>query len=121
MSPQPTVVGINRTQDGSIAVLSGRSLAYSVQKERFSRRKHHWGRMGDLPKHYLPHLPMLAGPIDVVVEGFASDAEIENLAAYRSELEANLDLTQVVLVSHHLSHLYSAFYPSPFDQAAGLV
>ena len=69
MSESPTVVGINRTQDGSIAVLSGRSLAYSVQKERFSRRKHHWGRLGDLPKHYLPHLPMLAGPVDLTVGG----------------------------------------------------
>jgi carbamoyltransferase len=121
MNGQPTVVGINRTQDGSIAVLCGPSLAYSVQKERFTRRKHHWGRLGDLPKHYVPHLPMLAGPIDLVVEGFSSDAELENLAAYRSELEANLDLTQAVLVSHHLSHLYSAFYPSPFDRAAGLI
>jgi len=27
----------------------------------------------------------------------------------------------VVLVSHHLTHLYSAFYPSPFGVAAGLV
>jgi hypothetical protein len=31
MNGQPTVVGINRTQDGSIAVLCGPSLAYSVQ------------------------------------------------------------------------------------------
>jgi len=121
MSELPTVVGINRTQDGSIAVLKGRSLAYSVQKERFSRRKHHWGRLGDLPKHYLPHLPELAGPIDLVVEGFSSDAEIESLSAYRSELVENLGPTRAVLVSHHLSHLYSAFYPSPFEQAAGLV
>lgn len=121
MTQPPTVVGINRTQDGSIAILSGRSAAYSVQKERFSRRKHHWGRLGDLPKHYLPHLPMLAGPIDLIVEGFSSDVEIENLNAYRSELEATLDFDQVVLVSHHVSHLYSAFYPSPFDQAAGMV
>jgi Predicted carbamoyl transferase, NodU family len=121
MNEQPTVVGINRTQDGSIAILCGRSLAYSVQKERFSRRKHHWGRLGDLPKHYLPHLPQLSGPIDLVVEGYSSDAELENLDAYRSELAENLDVARTALVSHHLSHLYSAFYPSPFDRAAGLV
>ncbi len=121
MTQRPTVVGINRTQDGSIAILKGTSLAFSVQKERFTRRKHHWGRLGDLPKHYLPHLPELTGPIDLVVEGYSSDAEIENLHAYRAELEENLDCARSVLVSHHLSHLYSAFYPSPFDEAAGLV
>ena len=121
MTELPTVVGINRTQDGSIAVLQGRSLAYSVQKERFTRRKHHWGRLGDLPKLYLPHLPALAAPIDLVVVGYSSDPEMDNLHAYRAELEANLEVSQALLVSHHLSHLYSAFYPSPFDQAAGLV
>jgi carbamoyltransferase len=123
MTEPPTVIGINRTQDGSIAVLDGPGVAFTVQKERFTRRKHHWGRLGDLPKHYLPHLPQLAGTIDLVVEGYSSDEEIENLAAYRDELRAHLDLADapVVLVSHHLSHLYSAFYPSPFDHAAGLV
>jgi carbamoyltransferase len=124
MSEPPTIVGINRTQDGSIAVLAGTSRAYSVQKERFTRRKHHWGRLGDLPKHYLPHLPQLAGKVDVVVEGYSSDSELDNLDAYREELRANLDLAddaRVELVSHHLSHLYSAFYPSPFERAAGLV
>ncbi|HEY7224144.1 MAG TPA: carbamoyltransferase C-terminal domain-containing protein [Micromonosporaceae bacterium] len=123
MNESPTVVGINRTQDGSIAIVGGRGAAFSVQKERFSRRKHHWGRLGDLPKHYLPHLPQLSGPIDLVVEGYSSDAEIENVEAYRAELLAHLDLAgaQLALVSHHLSHLYSAFYPSPFERAAGLV
>jgi carbamoyltransferase len=40
-SDAPTVVGINRTQDGSIAVMRGGSVMYSLQKERLSRRKHH--------------------------------------------------------------------------------
>src|SRR6266542_3139902 len=45
-SREPTVVGLNRTQDGSVSVLHGPSKAYSVQKERLTRRKHHWGRPG---------------------------------------------------------------------------
>ncbi|WP_231619163.1 carbamoyltransferase family protein [Nonomuraea sp. SBT364] len=118
------MIGINRTQDGSIAVAVGRSGMYSLQKERMSRRKHHWGRLGDLPDHYLPRLPMLAGRVDLVVEGYSSDDEIGNLDAYRKELRDTLDLgddVPIVLVSHHLSHLYSAFHPSPFAEAAGLV
>lgn len=124
MADGPVVVGINRTQDGSIAVTRGGSSMYSLQKERVTRRKHHWGRLGDLPRLYRPRLPQLAEPVDLVVEGYSSDTEIGNLEAYRTELRETLNFTgdaRVVLVSHHLSHLYSAFYPSPYDSAAGLV
>jgi len=124
MADVPIVVGINRTQDGSIAVAHGRSTVFSLQKERISRRKHHWGRLGDVPDRYLPHLPVLKEPVDLVVEGYSSDTEIDNLDDYRAELRRSLNLAEdapVVLVSHHLTHLYSAFYPSPFDRAAGLV
>jgi carbamoyltransferase len=124
MSEGPVVVGINRTQDGSVAVALGRAGMVSLQKERISRRKHHWGRLGDLPERYLPRIPALHLPVDLVVEGYSSDAEIGNLAAYRAELARTLNLkpdARVVLVSHHLTHLYSAFHPAPFDRAAGLV
>ncbi|MFF4199044.1 carbamoyltransferase C-terminal domain-containing protein [Nonomuraea sp. NPDC001831] len=97
---------------------------YSLQKERITRRRHHWGRLGDLPDVYLPEMPLLKEPVDLVVEGYAADTEIEHKDAYEEELRETLNLKEdarVVLVSHHLSHLYSAFPPSPFDRAAGLV
>jgi len=120
----PTVVGINRTQDGSICVATGPSTVHSLQKERVTRRKHHWGRLRDLPERYLPRLPELRGPVDLVVEGYSSDAEIENVQAYREELLASLtfrDEVRIATVSHHLSHLYSAFPPSPFPAAAVMI
>jgi carbamoyltransferase len=124
MTDALTVVGINRTQDASIAVTLGGASMFSMQKERISRRKHHWGRLGDVRDRYVPHLPPLRQPVDLVVECYSSDTEIANLDAYRSELKDALDLkddAQLVLVSHHLVHLYSAFFPSPFDSAAGMV
>jgi carbamoyltransferase len=124
MSDAPTVVGINRTQDASISVLTGPAAMYSLQKERITRRKHHWGRLGDLENLYAPALPGLREPVDLVVECYSSDDEIEKLPAYRDELERTLrfrDDVRVVTVSHHLAHLYSAFYPSPFDEAAVMV
>ncbi|WP_066943751.1 hypothetical protein [Microtetraspora fusca] len=69
-------------------------------------------------------MPILAEPVDLVVEGYSSDTEIENLDAYRAELRETLHLrpeAPIVLVSHHLSHPYSAFPPSPVERAAGLV
>lgn len=118
------VVGINRTQDASIAVTDGGPTVHSLQKERVSRRKHHWGRVGDVRDRYVPRLPQLREPVDLVVECYSSDTEIANLEDYRAELRESLDLredAQLVLVSHHLSHLYSAFFPSPFDRAAAMV
>ncbi|MDP9406490.1 MAG: carbamoyltransferase [Actinomycetota bacterium] len=119
-----TVVGINRTQDASIALTDGGPLMHSLQKERVSRRKHHWGRVGDVRDRYVSRMPQLATPVDLVVECYSSDSEIANLDDYRDELRQSLQLrddAQLVLVSHHLAHLYSAFFPSPFDRAAAMV
>ncbi|MGC9665765.1 carbamoyltransferase [Planosporangium sp. 12N6] len=124
MSDDPVVVGINRTQDASIAVLRGRSGMYSLQKERLTRRKHHWGRRGDVRDRYVPALPALRDPVDLVVECYSSDAEVEHLPDYRDELARTVpfrDGVRVVTVSHHLAHLYSAFHPSPFERAAVMV
>jgi carbamoyltransferase len=119
-----TVVGVNRTQDGSIAVARGASAVYSIQKERITRRKHHWGRLGDVPDRYLPRMPLLRERVDLVVECYSSDTEIAHLGAYQDELRASLALAphaEIVRVSHHLMHLYSAFFPSPFDHASAMI
>ena len=92
MPDSVTVVGVNRTQDGSIAVAVGEDAVYSLQKERLSRRKHHWGRLGDLPRLYLPRFEALRQPVDLVVEGWSSDSEVENVEAYHAELRECLDL-----------------------------
>ena len=124
MGAEPSVVGINRTQDGSVAVTRGASTVYSLQKERLSRRKHHWGRLGDLPRLYVPVMPALREPVDLVVECFSSDDEVKHIEAYHDEVREALTFTgepRIVTISHHLSHLYSAFWPSPYDSAAAMI
>ena len=86
MTVTPTVVGINRTQDGSVCVMRGPTILYSLQKERITRRKHHWGRPGDVRDLYLPRLACLAEPVDLVVECYSSDSEVENVEGYHREL-----------------------------------
>ena len=58
----------------------------SIQKERLSRQKHHWGQLNDLTHWYLKRIPALDQPIDLVVECYSSDREFENLDAYHREL-----------------------------------
>jgi carbamoyltransferase len=120
----PVILGVNRTQDASVCLMHGSRVVWSIQKERITRRKHHWGALGDFRDVYVPRLPGLDRPIDVLVESFSSDREIERLADYEQELAATLSFApdcRRVRISHHLSHLYSVFHPSPFDEAAVMI
>lgn len=124
MGEGPLVLGINRTQDASICLMRGSELAWAIHKERLTRQKHHWGRLGDVGDIYRRRLPGLDAPLDVLVECFSSDAEYQKLAAYEEETGASLALARGCLrthISHHLAHVYSAFHPSPFAQAAVMI
>jgi carbamoyltransferase len=120
----PVILGVNRTQDASVCLMHGANVVWSVQKERLTRQKHHWGGVGDFRNVYCKRLPGLDRPIDVLVECFSSDREIERLPAYERELGENLAFApgcRRARISHHLSHLYSVFHPSPFDEAAVMI
>lgn len=124
MTQAPLILGVNRTQDASICLLRGSQLEWAIQKERLTRQKHHWGRTGDFSDIYAPRLPGLDQPIEVLVECYSSDAELDNLAAYERELATTLTLApgcRRIHISHHLAHVYSAFHPSPFERAAVMI
>lgn len=124
MNEAPLVLGVNRTQDASICLMRGSRLEWAIQKERLTRQKHHWGRTGDFSDIYLPRLPCLQQPLDVLVECYSSDAELDKLQTYERELAATLALAQGARrahISHHLAHVYSVFHPSPFQQAAVMI
>lgn len=123
MSDGPLVLGINRTQDASICLMRGSQLLWAIQKERLTRHKHHWGKLGDLREVYA-QLPGLDQPVDVLVECYSSDDEIGNIDDYEKELQAVLRLApdcKRARISHHLSHVYSVFHPSPFKAAAVMI
>ena len=120
----PVVVGINRTQDASLCLLQGSQVLCCIQKERVTRHKHHWGRRGDLRDVYRRAIDELARPVDAVVECYSSDREAEHLADYEQELAGTLQIApgcRRARISHHLSHLYSVFHPSPFDEATVMI
>lgn len=124
MSDAPTVLGINRTQDASITMLRGSQMVCSIQKERLTRQKHHWGKLDDLRNVYAPKLFCLDETIDVLVECYSSDNELARLPEYEQEIAETLKLApdcKRARISHHLAHLCSVFHPSPFDEAAIMV
>lgn len=123
---RPTVLGINRTQDASICLLRGNVVTAMIAKERLSRRKHDWGKLGDFDNFYVPRIPELTEtPIDVVVECFSTQEPApQRLREYHDELRRTLPLkpdTHFLRISHHYAHLYSAYDPSGFRDAAVMV
>lgn len=112
------------TQDASIYLMHGSQVVFAIQKERLTRQKHHWGKLGDFRMAYISHLPDLNKPIDVLVECYSSDSEIRNLSSYEQELAGTLNLApgcRRKRISHHLAHVYSVFHPSPFENAAVMI
>lgn len=118
----PITLGINRTSNASICLMDGPRISGFVRKERVTRKKHAWGRLGDI-ESYMAALGGLPRQIDLIVECFSSDPQRLLAEAYRAELRHYVDLQahSVVEISHHFSHAISAYYPSGFDRAVVLV
>jgi len=68
----PAILGINRTQDGAISIFDGGSHVMSIHRERLTKRKHHWGRLGDI-KLYKERIPEVDRPYNLVVECWSAD------------------------------------------------
>lgn len=119
----PQILGINRTQDGSISIFEGGTHILSVHKERITKRKHHWGRLGDMKK-YKDYMPFIERPFDLIVECWSADDEREKKEAYHQELKEEFPLTpetKIIEISHHLSHLYSCYPTSGFATCAVMI
>jgi carbamoyltransferase len=104
-------------------LLRGAQIACAVQKERFTRRKHHWGGLGDVANFYAK-LRCVDGPIDLVVECYSSDSQFQQLSQHHKELSQSIQFTDTVRIeriSHHVAHLYSVFHPSAFESAAVMI
>jgi carbamoyltransferase len=119
----PAILGINRTQDGTISIFDGGSHVMSIHKERLTKRKHHWGRLGDI-KLYKERIPEVNRPYNLVVECWSADDEYQKKEEYHNELRTVLNLqpnAEIIEISHHLAHLYSAYPPSGFNKCAVMI
>lgn len=107
--------------DGGACLIAEGRLRMAVAEERISRRKHDGGF-----RQALPYVLSRAGAdwddIDLVVVSTYGDVPPLTLRGRLeiAELEALGDRV-TVMPSHHLAHAYSAFIPSPFDEALIIV
>lgn len=126
MDDTPVVLGINRDRHASVCLMHGARVQWAIQKERLTRRRHHPGEPGDVDAFHLPRLSGLERPLDVLVECHAG-AEAAGAGALDG---AAPDGDRALVFAHgarrarisqHLAHVYCAFHPSPFREAAVMV
>jgi carbamoyltransferase len=93
----------------------------AIEKERLTRRKHDGGNDKLSMQYVLERAGITLDDVEMVVQNENYGMFYGGNAEYRDEERLIGESTQVVTISHHLAHAYSAFGPSGFDEAAVLV
>ncbi|MGH9423794.1 MAG: carbamoyltransferase N-terminal domain-containing protein, partial [Thermoanaerobaculia bacterium] len=137
MGKHSYVLGLNTyDHDVSACLLRDGEIAYAIAKERITREKHVSGFYREVIDYCLQAEGIAFGDIDLIVRNcyILPVEEMERRLAHqdmpgfmreRERIEAaghplyRSHATNVVTISHHLAHAYSAFAACPFD--AGVV
>ncbi|WP_431953307.1 carbamoyltransferase C-terminal domain-containing protein [Nocardia lijiangensis] len=125
------ILGVNLTQtsdgipldDGAAALFEDGTVTVAIAEERLVRRKHAGG-VANAVRYCLAARGIDLAAVDRVAVSLCCDLPPEPavaLSQLRSEGLIVRDDQLLVVPSHHLSHAASAFYPSPFDDAAVIV
>jgi len=130
------ILGINAyDHDVSACLLRDGAIAYAIEKERLTRKKHASGFSQEVVDYCLDAEGITLDDVDLVVRNCyvlpVEEMEVriiyqpdmidrEREQAARSPLHLPKS-NKVMTVSHHLAHAYSAFAPSPFEEGVVMV
>ncbi len=130
------ILGINAyDHDVSACLVRDGEIAYAIEKERITRKKHAGGFFQEVIDYCLNAEGITLDDVDLVVrncyvlpveelevrmiyQGDMSDQELEQA---RKSLLYLPKSNKVMTVSHHLAHAYSAFAVCPFEEGVVMV
>jgi carbamoyltransferase len=121
MSHRPRyVLGTGLSHDGSACLLKDGEMCVAIEKERITRRKH--DGLNDMAaiRYCLDAEGIRLDDLELIVQ----NANFQVFQYGHQWFHGSRDLpasVPVVTITHHLAHAYSAFYASPFEDAATLV
>jgi carbamoyltransferase len=134
------VLGINAyDHDCSACLLRDGEIAFAINKERITRKKHATGFYGDVVDYCLQAEGITLEDVDLIVtncyvlpveeieerlrhqdEPLYLEGQDEREKAFKHPLFGSKS-PKVVTVSHHVAHAYSAFAASPFEEGVVMV
>ena len=133
------VLGINGyDHDVSACLLRDGEIAFAIEKERVTRRKHATGFFQEVVDYCLKAEGITLDDVDLVVRNcyVLPVEDLETRLVYESVPEFMSDeeriqaksnplylpkSSKVVTLSHHLAHAYSAFAACPFDEGVVMI
>ncbi len=133
------VLGINAyDHDVSACLLRDGEIAFAINKERITRKKHDTGFYQKVVDYCLAAEGISLDDVDLVVRNCyvlpVEDLELRLVSQYVPEVMDDEERKQAktnplylsksnkaVTVSHHLAHAYSAFAACPFDEGVVMV
>ncbi len=127
MGSDEIILGINLSHDTSCAAIASGEVKVAISEERLNRVKHcngisPFGRI--IPfrsiKYCCDELGVKPYDVDLFVVNSCRKSAIDHLRAQLLGIREERIL-DVPHPGHHLAHAYSAFYCSPFDEAAVIV
>lgn len=115
------VLGAGLSHDGSVCLLADGEVVLAIEKERLTRVKHDGGNDRLAMQYILDHAGITLDDVALVVQNENFGMFHQGNTLYEGQDRLLTDATQVVTISHHLAHAYSAFGPCGFDQTAVFV
>jgi carbamoyltransferase len=122
LTDRPTyVLGTGLSHDGSVCLLKDGEIVLGIEKERLTRVKHDGGNDRVAMEYVLGHAGITLDDVALVVQNENFGMFRAGHTTYGGGLRALKADTNVVTISHHLAHAYSAFGGCPFEDTAVLV
>ncbi len=114
------VLGTGLSHNGSAVLLKDGKICVAIEKERITRKKHDGGNDSDAITYCLEAVGITLNDVSLVVQ--CANFEVPRRERYKGQrLFAGRALPELVSISHHLAHAYSAAGTCPFDECAILV
>jgi carbamoyltransferase len=114
------VLGVGLSHNGSACLLKDGEIAVAIEKERLTKVKNDGGNDSFAIAYCLNAAGIGWDDVALVVQNANFGGFAYGNDWYRGKRSIPAD-KPVVTISHHLAHASSAFYLSPFDDAAVLV
>ncbi|MBA4277260.1 carbamoyltransferase C-terminal domain-containing protein [Flavobacterium sp.] len=114
------VIGTGLSHNGSAVLLKDGRVCVAIEKERLSRIKHDGGNDSLAIQYCLDAEGIDLSDICLVVQ--SANFDIPNPKHFKGKrIFSETNCPEIITISHHLAHAYSAIGTSPFSECAVMV